>query len=1058
MEAENWQQVRQIFDEALRQRPEERSRFVNETCASDITLFREVESLLSSLDSADNFLETPAVEKVADSFLGNGNKLKKGQCLRHYKIIRELGSGGMGEVYLANDTILNRRVALKVLHQNLLSDNQSSGRLLREAQAAAILDHPHICAIHEISETDDGSFIVMQYVEGETLADILTKPLTARKSLDLAIQIADALSEAHAHRIIHRDIKPANIIVNEKGQAKVLDFGLAKFIEAESLKDTVERLRSSGAVMGTVPYMSPEQLCGKSLDARTDIFSFGAMFYEMLCGQQAFAKESNAETISAILNDQPDWTRIPARLQSIVQKSLKKKRDERYQTAQDLADDLDKILQSGEYFLENDRESNDRYKAETISTSPFKRLFSRETAGSKLPSYRFWKSSDPGVPFMPETDSFGNEQTIKSKNVRLGYPAIFAALTIFMLVGAAGWLVWQLNTNSDSGSFDDLRSVRLASWKSAASSAYGDYRVSNSGKMIALSSTQDGKSEAIYVKQAPDGEDIRVTRDEWTNHSPIWSPDDQRIAFVSVRESTSGIYVSPSLGGAATVIKIIGQGDLSLRNWTKDGSSIFYEHVGNLFQLDLETRESLPITDFPQSPKDGRHFDLSPDEKQIVFVDERDGQLDLWTMPLSGGSPSRLTNDAERETRPFWHADGKRILYNVERDNDMQIYVAFTNGRAPIQVTRGAGDYELADISADGAKVFYWFWKNNSDISGVKIETGEEFELASEIESELWADVSPDGKSVVYETNASPHLTPNLSESSIAVKSLDNASPPLVLKGHNPRWTPDSRHVVFMRWHKEEQKYQYWLVNRVSREEKQLTKDGVSSPSFGRLPINRNETGKNWSPDATRLVYLDSKKQNIWMASVQSSETFNLTNNTNTNLRYFPPIWSPDGKHIAFLSMEKAEVPKWRVWLNEQGKTKEIYSGAAELRLLGWSASGNELLLAMTDGLMKASPLEIKILGISETGGSRVLTVFRNTYASSITLSADGKMLAFSSRRYEKDNIWIAAASGGEEKKITTNGHSRTFYGSPAWSPDGKTIFFDKQDQVNTISMFENFK
>ena len=295
MTNENWQQVREIFDGALRQKSERREGFVNQACGGDEILLAEVESLLASFDSAEDFLETPAIAEVADQLLTESRQFSNGQLLGRYEIIGQIGAGGMGEVYLARDKQLNRRVALKVLHQNLSADNQANRRLLREAQAAALFDHPNICAIYEISETDDCSFIVMQYVEGETLADILAKErLSVETSLDLAIQIVDALAEAHANHIIHRDIKPANIIVNKKGQAKVLDFGLAKFVEAETGEETVKSLNTSGAVMGTVPYMSPEQLRGHLLDARTDIFSFGAVFYEMVGGRQAFARDNNA--------------------------------------------------------------------------------------------------------------------------------------------------------------------------------------------------------------------------------------------------------------------------------------------------------------------------------------------------------------------------------------------------------------------------------------------------------------------------------------------------------------------------------------------------------------------------------------------------------------------------------------------------------------------------------------------------------------------------------------------------------------------------------------------
>jgi len=558
MAAENWQQVREIFDVALQQTPEQRINFINEACSGDTALLAEVESLLTSFDSSDDFMETPAIANVAKHELAETRQFSPGQFLNHYKIIRPLGTGGMGEVYLAADTKLNRQVALKVLHPDLFSDNQANRRLLREAQAAAMLDHPNICAIHDISETDHGSFIVMQYVEGETLADVLVDRLSVEKSLDLAIQITAALSEAHAHGIIHRDIKPANIIVNEKGQAKVLDFGLAKFIETESLEDTVDRLQSSGAVMGTVPYMSPEQLCGKNLDARSDIFSFGAMFYEMLSGQQAFAKESNAETISAILNDQPEWTGIPAQLLPIVRKSLKKKREERNQTAKDLTSELRRVQPSSEFLPETDPEAHERNTAEAISTSPFKRFFSRETDGSRPPSYRFWRSSNPSVQVAAETDPSGNTQTIRSKASWRGYPAIFAALTVFLLIGVAGWLAWQLNKADDLHAFDNLRTVQLVSWKAAASTNSRDYRISPDGKMVAYSSSEEGPGEAIFVKQTADGAQIRVTKDEWGSVSPLWSPNSQKIAFSSFRNNRSGIYSIPAFGGNSSVLKIIG--------------------------------------------------------------------------------------------------------------------------------------------------------------------------------------------------------------------------------------------------------------------------------------------------------------------------------------------------------------------------------------------------------------------------------------------------------------------------------------------------------------------
>src|SRR5207244_9256780 len=242
--------------------------------------------------------------------LGDNLEFKSGQTVAHYKIGSLLGEGGMGKVYLAQDTKLDRKVAIKFLPERLVADEQARKRLVREARAAAKLDHPNICSIYEVGEDDGRSFIVMQYVEGETLDfRIKRKPLDLSESLAISAQVADALAEAHAHGIIHRDIKPSNIIIAARGQAKVMDFGLAKVVQESGRIDTEAEtqtmLTAPDMILGTVPYMSPEQVKAEKLDARTDIFSFGVVLYEMLCGRQPFASESAAATASAILTRKP---------------------------------------------------------------------------------------------------------------------------------------------------------------------------------------------------------------------------------------------------------------------------------------------------------------------------------------------------------------------------------------------------------------------------------------------------------------------------------------------------------------------------------------------------------------------------------------------------------------------------------------------------------------------------------------------------------------------------------------------------------------------------------
>jgi TolB-like protein/tRNA A-37 threonylcarbamoyl transferase component Bud32/Flp pilus assembly protein TadD len=271
------------------------------------------------------------------------------QSISHYRFQETLGKGGMGEVYLAEDTKLKRKVAIKLLAQKYATEESARRRFLREAQTAATLDHPNICAIYEVGEKDGQSFIVMQFIEGRTLADIIREsPLPLGEALNVALQIADALTEAHAHDIVHRDIKPQNIMCTSQGRVKVLDFGLAKVAPLgaqEASYETQSLLSEPGLLVGTVPYMSPEQLRSESLDGRSDIFSLGALLYEMVSGRQPFVRESPGATISAILLDEPPplARSLPGagpELDRIIKKCLVKDREARYQSSQELLSDL----------------------------------------------------------------------------------------------------------------------------------------------------------------------------------------------------------------------------------------------------------------------------------------------------------------------------------------------------------------------------------------------------------------------------------------------------------------------------------------------------------------------------------------------------------------------------------------------------------------------------------------------------------------------------------------------------------------------------------------------
>ncbi|MEO6726485.1 MAG: serine/threonine-protein kinase, partial [Blastocatellia bacterium] len=312
MTPQRWAEVDKLLDEALARLPLERAAFLDAACIGDDELRREVESLLAAHDKAEEkFLKVPAIEMAAQR-IGSGEHSLIGQTFNHYNVISILGVGGMGEVYLARDTRLERKVALKFLPPQYTQDAERIRRFEREARAASALNHPNILTIYEIGEIGDKHFIVSEYIDGQTLRELLAKGrLPVKDEVRIAIQIADALSAAHEAGIVHRDIKPENVMLRRDGYVKVLDFGLAKLTERRWLQGTTNVAvgdlgqTNPGAVMGTIRYMSPEQALGQEVDARSDLFSFGVLLYELIIGAPPFKGHSTAATLDAIVHHQP---------------------------------------------------------------------------------------------------------------------------------------------------------------------------------------------------------------------------------------------------------------------------------------------------------------------------------------------------------------------------------------------------------------------------------------------------------------------------------------------------------------------------------------------------------------------------------------------------------------------------------------------------------------------------------------------------------------------------------------------------------------------------------
>lgn len=388
MKPERWQQVEQLYHAALQRDENERAAFLADACKGDDALRREVESLLAYEDQAEHFIESPAIDVAAKMMADDQSAaVAMGQQINHYKIVGPLGAGGMGEVYLADDTRLQRKVALKFLPAHFTQDRKHLRRFQQEALTVAALSHPNVCTIHEVVETGEGRHcIVMEHVEGVTLRDRVARSrMDVSEALEVAIQVASALSSAHAAGIVHRDIKLDNIMLRRDGYVKVLDFGLAKLTERELLLDTEAETQmliktTPGVVMGTVYYMSPEQARGLHVDARTDVWSLGVVLYELVTGKKPFDGPTTTDVIISIAEREPAPLSklvpdVPAKLEEIVTKSLAKDQRQRYQTAAELLTDLKALKQELDIGAEVQRfkavpESNSRQFPSAPSRTP----------------------------------------------------------------------------------------------------------------------------------------------------------------------------------------------------------------------------------------------------------------------------------------------------------------------------------------------------------------------------------------------------------------------------------------------------------------------------------------------------------------------------------------------------------------------------------------------------------------------------------------------------------------------------------------------------------------
>jgi serine/threonine protein kinase len=443
MTPEKMQQLEELFHEALELKPQERSDFMARVRDSSPELVAAVESLIAAHERSDEFIDSPAYEAASESIVNVKPALMVGQVVAHYQIVAPLGKGGMGEVYLASDTKLNRKVALKILPAEFTNHKERLRRFIQEAKTASSLNHPNIITIHEIGQAEGTHFIATEFIDGQTLKQLLAHTrMTLPEILEVSMQAANALQAAHAVGIVHRDIKPENIMLRTDGYVKVLDFGLAKLTEkssklktADSDVDTMLKAHTKpGSVLGTVNYMSPEQARGQVLDQRTDVFSLGLVLYEMAAGRPPFVAATSVDTLVSILEREPPpleeySPEVPTEFQRIVSKALRKDREERYQTIKDLLIDLKSLKEELSFTQKLERSRPPRSSA------------GLSTKHAGLSTRHAATESRTTIQTRTETATAGPspEKTV-SRN-RLVLPMAFVALVLagLAIVGAALW-------------------------------------------------------------------------------------------------------------------------------------------------------------------------------------------------------------------------------------------------------------------------------------------------------------------------------------------------------------------------------------------------------------------------------------------------------------------------------------------------------------------------------------------------------------------------------------------------------------------------------------------
>jgi serine/threonine protein kinase/Tol biopolymer transport system component len=668
---DDWSRLKEVFAAARALPMDERPAYLAAACDGNEALRRELESLLSSDGRAASFLEAPAVVR------GDDNRVTRnleGQRIGAYQIASRIGAGGMGEVYQARDTTLNRQVAIKVLLPAVAGDPDRLARFRREARVLASLNHPHIAQIHGFEDAVGLHALVMELVAGPTLADrIAGGPIPIDEALAIASQIADALEAAHEQGIIHRDLKPANIKVREDGTVKVLDFGLAKGLDVPS--GGVDAMESptltapaseAGVILGTAAYMSPEQARGKEVDRRADLWAFGCVLYEMLTRQRAFGGDTPTDVLAAVVATEPDWTRLPAEtpaaIRTLLRRCLEKHRARRLDSAVAARLEIDDVL----------------------ATPAARRIVEPERIQSPRAA-------------APPSDRASLRRRPRPWTMLGGVAAVA------VLVAAGGvWRLWE----QDYFWRNPLANATIARLTDFEGDEV-DAAISPDGKFTVFLSDREGAFDA-WASQIGSGEFVNISKGHSTGYNGTirytgFSSDGAQVWFISARQ-TKGLnasWIAPALGGTPRPFLDPGMNPV----WSPDGKSVAYHTNDDGDPIFIADRNgSNPRRIFAAQPGVHCHYlTWSPDGRFIYFVRgiPPTEELDIWRIPVSPGNvaatPERITAHNARVEYPAW-LDARTLIYSAaaEDGSGRWLYAMDVDHRIPHRVSSGIAEQYLS--------------------------------------------------------------------------------------------------------------------------------------------------------------------------------------------------------------------------------------------------------------------------------------------------------------------------------------------------------------------------